>query len=70
MSASEHRLYFLLQRVAHRSKKRADGALKDSAGLTTAPFGLINDVLDENIDAEDADRLAARLKKIPFAPDE
>ncbi|GAA0476628.1 MarR family winged helix-turn-helix transcriptional regulator [Parasphingorhabdus litoris] len=36
MSASEHRLYFLLQLVAHRLKKRADGALKDSAGLTTA----------------------------------
>lgn len=36
MSASEHRLYFLLQRVAHRLKKRADSALKNSAGLTTA----------------------------------
>lgn len=36
MSASEHRLYFLLQLVAHRLKKRADVALKQSAGLTTA----------------------------------
>lgn len=36
MSASEHRLYFLLQLVAHRLKKRADAKLKESAGLTTA----------------------------------
>lgn len=36
MSASKHRLYFLLQLVAHRLKKRADAALKESAGLTTA----------------------------------
>lgn len=142
MSASEHRLYFLLQLVAHRLKKRADGALKDSAGLTTAqaaalsiiakdgpvtqrfvadklsqresavmtmanrllaadyisrersvedgraweltispkglgalsnikaPFGKINDLLDKNIDAEDAERLAASLKKILAALDE
>ena len=141
MSASKHRLYFLLQLVAHRLKKRADGALKDSAGLTTAqaavlsiiakdgpvtqrfvadklsqresavmtmvnrllaadyisrqrsasdgraweltisanglqalsnikaPFALINDVLDKNIDAKDADRLAASLKKILAALD-
>ncbi len=142
MSASEHRLYFLLQRVAHRLKKRADSALKDSAGLTTAqaaalsiiakdgpvtqrfvadklsqresavmtmanrllaadyisrersvadgraweltispkgldalsnikaPFGEINDVLDKNIDAEDAERLAVSLKNILAALDE
>ncbi len=141
MSASKHRLYFLLQLVAHRLKKRADGALKDSAGLTTAqaavlsiiakdgpvtqrfvadklsqresavmtmvnrllaadyisrqrsasdgraweltisanglqalsnikaPFALINDVLDKNIDAKDADRLAVSLKKILAALD-
>ncbi len=36
MSASEHRIYFLLQVVAHRLQKRADSALKASAGLTTA----------------------------------
>lgn len=142
MSASEHRLYFLLQRVAHRLKKRADGALKESAGLTTAqaaalsiiakdgpvtqrfvadklsqresavmtmtnrllaagyidrkrsssdgrawevaitqkgldalsdikvPFGEINAVLDKNIDAKDAERLAASLKKILAALEE
>lgn len=142
MSASEHRLYFLLQLVAHRLKKRADRALKDSAGLTTAqaaalsiiakdgpvtqrfvadklsqresavmtmtnrllaadyisrersvadgraweltispkgldalsnikePFGEINYLLDKNIDAEDAERLAASLKNILAALDE
>ncbi len=36
MSAAEHRLYFLLQLVAHRLKKRADATLKQSADLTTA----------------------------------
>ncbi|WP_108811485.1 MarR family transcriptional regulator [Sphingorhabdus sp. Alg231-15] len=36
MSASEHRLYFMLQRVAHRLKKSTDAALKQTAGLTTA----------------------------------
>ncbi|QTD54705.1 MarR family winged helix-turn-helix transcriptional regulator [Parasphingorhabdus cellanae] len=142
MSASEHRLYFLLQLVAHRLKKRADGALKVSAGLTTAqaaalsiiakdgpvtqrfvadklsqresavmtmasrllaadyisrkrspsdgrawelaitqkglaalsdikaPFGKINAVLDKNIDAQDAERLAIGLKNILAALDE
>lgn len=142
MSASEHRLYFLLQLVAHHLKKRADGALKNSAGLTTAqaatlsiiakdgpvtqrfvadklsqresavmtmanrllaadyisrersvadgraweltispkgldalsnikePFGEINYLLDKNIDAEDAERLAASLKNILAALDE
>lgn len=36
MSASEKRLYFLLQLTAHRLKKRADTELKATAGLTTA----------------------------------
>ncbi len=36
MSASDHRLYFMLQRVAHCLKKSADTALKQTAGLTTA----------------------------------
>lgn len=36
MSASENRLYFLLQLTAHRLQKRADTALKSASGLTTA----------------------------------
>lgn len=36
MSASEKRLYFLIQLTAHRLKKRADAALIDAAQLTTA----------------------------------
>jgi len=36
MSASEHRLYFLLQLVAHRLKKKADNALVEATGITTA----------------------------------
>lgn len=36
MSASDHRLYFLLQRTAHALKTRADSALAEAGGLTTA----------------------------------
>lgn len=36
MSASEHRIYFLLQRVAHQLKAEADFSLRAACGLTTA----------------------------------
>ena len=36
MSASKHRIYFLLQRAAHRLKTQADSALSETGGLTTA----------------------------------
>lgn len=36
MSASQQRLYFLIQRSAHALKKQADAALLDAGGLTTA----------------------------------
>ena len=36
MSASKTRLYFLLQRAAHRLKTEADAALMKDCGLTTA----------------------------------
>ncbi|MEM8660070.1 MAG: MarR family transcriptional regulator [Pseudomonadota bacterium] len=36
MSASKHRLYFLLQRAAHRLKTEADASLTEVSGLTTA----------------------------------
>lgn len=46
MSASEQRLYFLLQTTAHRFKKKADAACVEAAGLTTAQaavLAIIND---------------------------
>ncbi len=36
MSGSKHRIYFLLQRAAHRLKTEADAALIEDSGLTTA----------------------------------
>lgn len=42
MSAHETRLYFLLQRTAHRLKVHADAALKDAAGLTSAQAGALS----------------------------
>lgn len=36
MSASKNRIYFLLQRAAHRLKTEADAALTEAGGLTTA----------------------------------
>lgn len=36
MSARDQRLYFLIQLVAHRLKKRADGVLLEAAGLSTS----------------------------------
>ncbi|MDI9245361.1 MarR family transcriptional regulator [Marinobacter sp. CHS3-4] len=36
MTASEKRLYFLIQLTAHRLKKHADAALTEAAELTTA----------------------------------
>ena len=42
MSASKHRLYFLLQRAAHRLKTEADAALSEVGGLTTAQAAMMN----------------------------
>ena len=36
MSAAKHRIYFLIQRVAHRLKTEADASLTEACGLTTA----------------------------------
>lgn len=36
MAASDQKLYFLLQVTANRLKKRADSALNEAAGLSTA----------------------------------
>ncbi|MGD1935581.1 MAG: MarR family winged helix-turn-helix transcriptional regulator [Candidatus Phaeomarinobacter sp.] len=40
--ASQHRLYFLLQRTAHALKVDADTRLKSASGLTTAQVAALN----------------------------
>lgn len=47
MSASDHRLYFLLQLVAHQLKKRADKALMEAGGLTTAQAAALSIIARE-----------------------
>lgn len=47
MSASKHRLYFLLQRAAHVLKTEADAALRESAGLTTAQAAVMSIIVHE-----------------------
>jgi MarR family transcriptional regulator, organic hydroperoxide resistance regulator len=47
LSASKHRLYFLLQRAAHGLKKEADAALKTAAGLTTAQAAVMSIIVGE-----------------------
>lgn len=47
MSASQHRIYFLLQRAAHQMKKDADAALKDTCGLTTAQAAALGIIVRE-----------------------
>lgn len=42
MSASEARIYFLLQRAAHRLKTEADRALTEEGGLTTAQAAVMS----------------------------
>lgn len=47
MSASKHRIYFLLQRVAHRLKTEADAALAEACGLTTAQVAALSIIATE-----------------------
>ncbi len=42
MSASKTRIYFRLQRAAHRLKTEADAALMRDCGLTTAQAAVLN----------------------------
>ena len=42
MSASEQRLYFLLQTTAHLFKKKADATCVEAAGLTTAQAAVLS----------------------------
>lgn len=41
MTASNQRLYFLLQRTAHSLKKEADARLKEAASITAAQAGVL-----------------------------
>lgn len=47
MSASKHRVYHRLQLAAHRLRKKADRALGDAVGLTTAQAAVLA-VLDRS----------------------
>ncbi|ROO86864.1 DNA-binding MarR family transcriptional regulator [Actinocorallia herbida] len=47
MPASDDRLYFLLQRAAHRLRIDADRLCKDAAGITTAQLGALFAVRDD-----------------------
>ena len=76
MSASKNRIYFLLQRAAHRLKTEADAALSESGGLTTAqaavmsivaqdgPVDQINAKLDALFNDAEMAQLAERLIQI------
>jgi DNA-binding MarR family transcriptional regulator len=47
MSASKNRIYFLLQRAAHRLKTEADGSLLEACGLTTAQAAVMTIVAED-----------------------
>lgn len=44
-AASKHRIYFLLQNVSHRLKKRADQLAMESGGMTTAQAAVLNIII-------------------------
>ncbi len=66
MSASDHRLYFLIQLVAHRLKKKADKALMEAGGLTTAQAAALSIIAKEGSvsQRELADQLSQRESAI------
>ena len=47
MSAEKKRLYFLLQRSAHRLKTKADAALREVGGLTTAQAAVMSIIVSD-----------------------
>mgnify|MGYP005838075617 CR=1 FL=1 len=61
MSASEERLYFLLQVAAHRLRKTADSTLMAHAGLTTAQIAVLS-LIEAGKDVNQRD-LARRLQQ-------
>lgn len=48
MSAKDHKLYFLLQRVAHSLKKEADAALLESGGMSTAQAAVMTIIAEHD----------------------
>lgn len=66
MSAKQHRIYFLLQRAAHRLKTEADAALSDAGGLTTAQAAMMGIVAKDGPVTQKhiADTLAQRESAI------
>lgn len=45
MSASAHKIFFRLQRAAHRLKTEADAALVETGGLTTAQAAVMSIII-------------------------
>lgn len=66
MSASEHRIYFLLQRVAHRLKTEADASLTAACGLTTSQAAALTVIAQSGPTSQKqvADTLAQRESAI------
>lgn len=46
-ASSKHRIYFQLQEVSHRLKKRADQLAMESGGVTTAQAAVLNIIIQE-----------------------
>lgn len=46
-AAHKHRVYFLLQSVAHRLKKKADQLALESGGMTTAQAAVLMIIINE-----------------------
>jgi len=46
-AAHKHRVYFLLQSVAHRLKKKADQLALESGGMTTAQAAVLSIIIHE-----------------------
>ncbi len=65
MSASTHRLYFLLQRAAHRLKTEADARLMAASGLSTAQAAVLVLVCEDEPVTQKA--LAERLQQTEAA---
>ncbi len=71
MSASQYRLYFLLQRTAHALKKEADASLAEAGGVTTAQAAVIGILVNEGPVSQKflADRLMQRESAITTMAD-
>ena len=61
MTASKYRIYFLLQRVSHGLKKKADTALLEADGMSTAQAAVMSLIAGE--DGVSQSYLASRLKR-------